>query len=147
MIRRPPRSTRTDTLFPYTTLFRSYFGIGKHPRQADVRGVADGFEDRIGFHGMLSLNCGSKLRARRSSGNSHDHSAVTPTAPAPPMTPAPTAPSSAPIPPARISPTSFAAETARPHAALPPPRTSSGVLSCLHAPPTNTHPPPAAPLP
>src|SRR3546814_15209401 len=27
MIRRPPRSTRTDTLFPYTTLFRSYFGI------------------------------------------------------------------------------------------------------------------------
>src|SRR3546814_7141293 len=24
MIRRPPRSTRTDTLFPYTTLFRSY---------------------------------------------------------------------------------------------------------------------------
>src|SRR3546814_16870491 len=26
MIRRPPRSTRTDTLFPYTTLFRSYYG-------------------------------------------------------------------------------------------------------------------------
>src|SRR3546814_17747112 len=26
MIRRPPRSTRTDTLFPYTTLFRSPFG-------------------------------------------------------------------------------------------------------------------------
>src|SRR3546814_963746 len=24
MVRRPPRSTRTDTLFPYTTLFRSY---------------------------------------------------------------------------------------------------------------------------
>src|SRR3546814_15559849 len=24
MIRRPPRSTRTDTLFPYTTLFRSH---------------------------------------------------------------------------------------------------------------------------
>src|SRR3546814_5419841 len=29
MIRRPPRSTRTDTLFPYTTLFRS-------PRRADT---------------------------------------------------------------------------------------------------------------
>src|SRR3546814_4514194 len=33
MIRRPPRSTRTDTLFPYTTLFRSFAkpitGIGK----------------------------------------------------------------------------------------------------------------------
>src|SRR3546814_14572183 len=26
MIRRPPRSTRTDTLFPYTTLFRSDYG-------------------------------------------------------------------------------------------------------------------------
>src|SRR3546814_11897912 len=25
MIRRPPRSTRTDTLFPYTTLFRSHY--------------------------------------------------------------------------------------------------------------------------
>src|SRR3546814_9018535 len=29
MIRRPPRSTRTDTLFPYTTLFRSPFRTGK----------------------------------------------------------------------------------------------------------------------
>src|SRR3546814_2087545 len=28
MIRRPPRSTRTDTLFPYTTLFRSSEGAG-----------------------------------------------------------------------------------------------------------------------
>src|SRR3546814_8685912 len=27
MIRRPPRSTRTDTLFPYTTLFRSIFCV------------------------------------------------------------------------------------------------------------------------
>src|SRR3546814_4917047 len=35
MIRRPPRSTRTDTLFPYTTLFRSapgHAGPGHHPR-------------------------------------------------------------------------------------------------------------------
>src|SRR3546814_19017898 len=29
MIRRPPRSTRTDTLFPYTTLFRSPFREGQ----------------------------------------------------------------------------------------------------------------------
>src|SRR3546814_9473418 len=28
MIRRPPRSTRTDTLFPHTTLFRSQIGNG-----------------------------------------------------------------------------------------------------------------------
>src|SRR3546814_16431781 len=27
MIRRPPRSTRTDTLFPYTTLFRSHLRV------------------------------------------------------------------------------------------------------------------------
>src|SRR3546814_5801855 len=30
MIRRPPRSTRTDTLFPYTTLFRS-LGLSEFP--------------------------------------------------------------------------------------------------------------------
>src|SRR3546814_15075583 len=33
MIRRPPRSTRTDTLFPYTTLFRSA-KLGAHPQPA-----------------------------------------------------------------------------------------------------------------
>src|SRR3546814_9728810 len=31
MIRRPPRSTRTDTLFPYTTLFRSISGFAVPP--------------------------------------------------------------------------------------------------------------------
>src|SRR3546814_1032025 len=30
MIRRPPRSTRTDTLFPYTTLFRSAYPPFRH---------------------------------------------------------------------------------------------------------------------
>src|SRR3546814_6313349 len=33
MIRRPPRSTRTDTLFPYTTLFRSGGADGRHVRR------------------------------------------------------------------------------------------------------------------
>src|SRR3546814_19065139 len=37
MIRRPPRSTRTDTLFPYTTLFRSADG-GADPRDRKPRG-------------------------------------------------------------------------------------------------------------
>src|SRR3546814_10490029 len=37
MIRRPPRSTRTDTLFPYTTLFRSLPQGGKDG--AEVLGV------------------------------------------------------------------------------------------------------------
>src|SRR3546814_6134608 len=35
MIRRPPRSTRTDTLFPYTTLFRS--GGGREAEAGDRR--------------------------------------------------------------------------------------------------------------
>src|SRR3546814_17008787 len=35
MIRRPPRSTRTDTLFPYTTLFRSP-GDGVARRRVDL---------------------------------------------------------------------------------------------------------------
>src|SRR3546814_16816187 len=35
MIRRPPRSTRTDTLFPYTTLFRSAVTFGN-------QAIADG---------------------------------------------------------------------------------------------------------
>src|SRR3546814_11406478 len=35
MIRRPPRSTRTDTLFPYTTPFRPPLGtVGRHDRAA-----------------------------------------------------------------------------------------------------------------
>src|SRR3546814_2190477 len=32
MIRRPPRSTRTDTLFPYTTLVRSQYACGRGQR-------------------------------------------------------------------------------------------------------------------
>src|SRR3546814_8439060 len=39
MIRRPPRSTRTDTLFPYTTLFRSLldiFGAGEQDIEVDL---------------------------------------------------------------------------------------------------------------
>src|SRR3546814_3827520 len=58
MIRRPPRSTRTDTLFPYTTLFRSALfkaagfpiGADKHPvnrcgQQADPRVLFDDMND------------------------------------------------------------------------------------------------------
>src|SRR3546814_20122473 len=40
MIRRPPRSTRTYTLFPYTTLFRSVDGGDKKPERI--------FRDRVG---------------------------------------------------------------------------------------------------
>src|SRR3546814_3576838 len=40
MIRRPPRSTRTDTLFPYTTLFRSHSRYGPEGSRRPRRGRA-----------------------------------------------------------------------------------------------------------
>src|SRR3546814_16365430 len=50
MRRRPPRSTRTDTLFPYTTLFRSPFGkeTGAIPQR-------ERHEDEPGQAGQLEL--------------------------------------------------------------------------------------------
>src|SRR3546814_12083520 len=48
MIRRPPRSTRTDTLFPYTTLFRS------HPRQLARLFSTEAWE-RFCYYGMRAL--------------------------------------------------------------------------------------------
>src|SRR3546814_6419052 len=54
MIRRPPRATRTDTLFPYTTLFRSVRGDGvveRRPGGQLVRGLHVGQEQRT--HGGL----------------------------------------------------------------------------------------------
>src|SRR3546814_2034997 len=48
MIRRPPRSTRTDTLFPYTTLFRSDVA-GQHQGQpAAGGGPVDRGNDGLG---------------------------------------------------------------------------------------------------
>src|SRR3546814_15688550 len=44
MIRRPPRSTRTDTLFPYTTLFRSG---NEFAGNADAAGSASGKANAI----------------------------------------------------------------------------------------------------
>src|SRR3546814_2356026 len=46
MIRRPPRSTRTDTLFPYTTLFRSQAGEAAFGEEAV--GVDKGDLERAG---------------------------------------------------------------------------------------------------
>src|SRR3546814_7084205 len=46
MIRRPPRSTRTDTLFPYTTLFRSREGTSVYGRTREAAGYD--FAERSG---------------------------------------------------------------------------------------------------
>src|SRR3546814_2290232 len=54
MIRRPPRSTRTDTLFPYTTLFRSL----RKPRILRQEAVAG--MDRLSACGF---RCGNDLVA------------------------------------------------------------------------------------
>src|SRR3546814_19765515 len=62
MIRRPPRSTRTDTLFPYTTLFRSWRRLARgarvggqdsadhRDRLVDVVVIADAEDDDAAAH-------------------------------------------------------------------------------------------------
>src|SRR3546814_1780847 len=59
MRRRPPRSTRTDTLFPYTTLFRSYAdGDWRIFVRADALSQVfeNGLEtDNVGVSGILKL--------------------------------------------------------------------------------------------
>src|SRR3546814_12180112 len=61
MIRRPPRSTRTDTLFPYTTLFRSDF------RHRALRHHAEGIFMLERFFGVtITLSTGRVVPVRRS---------------------------------------------------------------------------------
>src|SRR3546814_1595487 len=79
MIRRPPRSTRTDTLFPYTTRFRSRGGTDRqrHLRRGVLRGqtawryqtaadhaVAD--PRRAGVHDLFSFHQCARLCPRLS---------------------------------------------------------------------------------
>src|SRR3546814_18617519 len=62
MIRRPPRSTRTDTLFPYTTLFRSAVDVDR--RAGDIGGRVGGEE--AGHVGeLLRLADPAQRHARR----------------------------------------------------------------------------------
>src|SRR3546814_12681020 len=56
MIRRPPRSTRTDTLFPYTTLFRSDYQVtpaGNLPPEVWLKGRAVGGSSSV--NGMVYI--------------------------------------------------------------------------------------------
>src|SRR3546814_12604256 len=49
MIRRPPRSTRTDTLFPYTTLFRSMMQDGKALQAGTSHYLGTNFAEAAGI--------------------------------------------------------------------------------------------------
>src|SRR3546814_3222370 len=75
MLRRPPRSTRTDTLFPYTTLFRSDEGgeavaVGDPLPREELRGALDAGErilDLVRQHG----GGGARDAARTTDGAAH----------------------------------------------------------------------------
>src|SRR3546814_9560764 len=56
MIRRPPRSTRTDTLFPYTTLFRSFLAVHEGPQRIAKSSGGQAGTDQGLFAGMIISN-------------------------------------------------------------------------------------------
>src|SRR3546814_5153220 len=73
MIRRPPRSTRTDTLFPYTTLFRSPYKGNIEGRQNGVL-ISNGTGEAVGYalnaledRGILFVSPGETNRMPRRS--------------------------------------------------------------------------------
>src|SRR3546814_20146642 len=62
MLRRPPRSTRTDTLFPYTTLFRSLL----------QRQLAVLLPERLRTRGVRCRIVGARRRTRRALARRHN---------------------------------------------------------------------------
>src|SRR3546814_19970493 len=56
MIRRPPRSTRTDTLFPYTTLFRSHHPALAEPENQIAMGARSARGAALDFHLAAKLD-------------------------------------------------------------------------------------------
>src|SRR3546814_13357823 len=83
MIRRPPRSTRTDTLFPYTTLFRSLIGVADLVVDVDGPSGGDHVDEQADpdqhletagdeTH-PLSANARQQRAERDADGRAHDH--------------------------------------------------------------------------
>src|SRR3546814_1588133 len=72
MIRRPPRSTRTDTLFPYTTLLRS---SGCKRRRTDAAAFRPGHGGNSRQSRPLHRSRGSSARGRKcgAAGRSEEH--------------------------------------------------------------------------
>src|SRR3546814_81618 len=60
MIRRPPRSTRTDTLFPYTTRFRSRDGVRR--RIARRVGAASPVPDGVETYAIVRTQASKRFR-------------------------------------------------------------------------------------
>src|SRR3546814_11313867 len=70
MIRRPPRSTRTDTLFPYTTLFRSILLETPFPLRFSVTEISRSATERLSnkrrnllWGGNVERGAGRSIRA------------------------------------------------------------------------------------
>src|SRR3546814_9409192 len=64
MIRRTARSTRTDTLFPYTTLFRSGVGAARQVDDDGIVGAAQRLEQGVDGVGIV-LHLGGEVLLRR----------------------------------------------------------------------------------
>src|SRR3546814_2181494 len=76
MIRRPPRSTRTDTLFPYTTLFRSSPSMPCPVIRAEGGLVAFGVRRQCAFPGRVDapvFAIGGTAIDRAAPGRSEEH--------------------------------------------------------------------------
>src|SRR3546814_8409167 len=73
MIRRPPRSTRTDTLFPYTTLFRSDPVLRQH--RAPVRELQFGVAQAVHLAAGIATRRATSVRPmpRPDAGRSEEH--------------------------------------------------------------------------
>src|SRR3546814_8664092 len=64
MIRRPPRSTRTDTLFPYTTLFRSGCAVDFLHLRVNRREIVRRADDHLDWQTAASCWQGRWLECR-----------------------------------------------------------------------------------